>query len=40
MDEYLWDCKTSLNLEFSSCKKPVASVGEIDDDFSGRVYVR
>ena len=30
MGEYLWDCKTSLNLEFSSCKKLVASVGEID----------
>ena len=32
-DEYLCDCKSCLNLEFSSCKKPVASVGEIDDDF-------
>ena len=33
MNEYLCDCESCLNLEFSSCKKPVASVGEIGDDF-------
>ena len=33
MDEYLRDCESCLNLEFSSCKKPVASVGEIGNDF-------
>ena len=33
MNEYLCDCESCLNLEFSSCKKPVPSVGEIDDDF-------
>ena len=33
INEYLCDCESCLNLEFSSCKKPVASVGEIGDDF-------
>ena len=33
MDEYLCDCDRCLNLEFSLCKKPVASVGEIRDNF-------
>ena len=33
MNEYLCDCESCLNLEFSLCKKPVASVGEIGDDF-------
>ena len=32
-NEYLCDCESCLNLEFSLCKKPVASVGEIGDDF-------
>ena len=33
MNQYLCDCESCLNLEFSLCKKPVASVGEIGDDF-------
>ena len=33
MNEYLCDCESCSNLEFSLCKKPVASVGEIGDDF-------
>ena len=33
MNEYFCDCESCLNLEFSSCKKPVTSVGEIDNDF-------
>ena len=33
MNKYLCDCESCLNLEFSSCKKPVVSVGEISDDF-------
>ena len=33
MNEYLCDWDSCLNLEFSSCKKPVVSVGEIGDDF-------
>ena len=33
INEYLCDCESCLNLKFSSCKKPVATVGEIDDDF-------
>ena len=33
MNEYLCDCESYLNLELSSCKKPVAGVGEISDDF-------
>ena len=33
MNKYLCDCESCLNLEFSSCKKSVAIVGEIGDDF-------
>ena len=33
MNEYLCHCESSSNLEFSSCKKPVARVAEIGDDF-------
>ena len=33
MNEYLYDYESCLNLEFSSCKKPVASVVEIGDDY-------
>ena len=33
MNENLCDCENCLNLEFSSRKKPVTSVGEIGDDF-------
>ena len=33
MNKHLCGCESCLNLEFSSCKKPVASVGEIDDGF-------
>ena len=32
-EQTLCGCESCLNLEFSSCKKPVASVGEIDDGF-------
>ena len=33
MNEYLRDCESCLSLGFSSCKLPVASFGEIGDDF-------
>ena len=33
MNEYLCDCESSLNLELSLCKKPVAGVGGISNDF-------
>ena len=33
MKEYLCDYESCLNLEFTFCKKPFASVGEIGDDF-------
>ena len=33
MNEYLCDCESCLNLEFSSCKKPAASLGETGNDF-------
>ena len=33
MNEYLCDCESCLILEFSLCKKPVASAGEISNDF-------
>ena len=33
MNECFCDCESCLNLEFSSCKKPVVNVGEIGDDF-------
>ena len=33
MNQYLCDCESCLNLEFSLCKKPVESVSEIDDGF-------
>ena len=33
MNEYLCHCESCSNLEFSSCKKPVARVAEIGDDF-------
>ena len=33
MNEYLHDCKNCSNLEFSLCKKPVTSAGEIGNNF-------
>ena len=33
MNEYLCDCKSCSNFEFSSSKKPVTSAGEISDNF-------
>ena len=33
LNEYLCDCESCLNLEFSSCKKPAASLGETGNDF-------
>ena len=33
MNQYLCNCESCLNLEFSSCKKPVASASEIDENF-------
>ena len=33
MNEYLCASESCLNLEFSSCKKPVAITGEINNDY-------
>ena len=33
MNEYLCASKSCLNLKFSSCKKPVAITGEINNDY-------
>ena len=33
MNKYLRGCESCLNSEFSLCKNPVASVGEIGNDF-------
>ena len=40
MNEYLCDFESCLNLEFSSCKKPVASFSEIGNDFLEECMVR
>ena len=40
INEYLCDFESCLNLEFSSCKKPVASFSEIGNDFLEECMVR